>query len=209
MPPRGLFVTSARACPRSALLRAAGAACLVLGLLLGGCGTLLPSSRTETLSDWNSHADAVASLAALAPYTATRHTVHAQGLEPASNPAVTMLHFADLLQRFAAATLVEPHDIDRGIRDCLRVGQRCTGYAIAVEKRQHQRVGSFWLDSLNFRRETLTTGWRVDALLVFVDDSLVYRLVGGKPALRERDLRRNPLGPLQGWGEQLAPGLRP
>jgi hypothetical protein len=135
--------------------------------------------------------------------------VHAQGLEPASNPAVTMLHFADLLQRFAAATLVEPHDIDRGIRDCLRAGQRCTGYAIAVEKRQHQRVGSFWLDSLNFRRETLTTGWRVDALLVFVDDSLVYRLVGGKPALRERDLRRNPLGPLQGWGEQLAPGLRP
>lgn len=202
-------MTRAQARTRGGTVRAAGAACLVIGLLLGGCGTLLPSSRTETLSDWNTHAEAAATLGALAPYTATRPTVHAQGLDPSRNPAVTMLHFADLLQRFAPATLVEPHDIDQGIRDCLRAGQRCTGYAIAVEKRQHQRVGSFWLDSLNFRRETLITGWRVDALLVFVDDALVYRLVGGKPALRERDLRRNPLGPLQGWGEQLAPALRP
>ena len=70
-----------------------------------------------------------------------------------------------------------------------------------MEKLHRQRVGSFWLDSLNFRRETETTGWRVDVLLVFVDDSLVFKLVGGRPTINEVDLRRNPLGPLQGWGE--------
>ena len=89
-------------------------------------------------------------------------SVHARGLDPSRNPAITILHFADVLQR----------------------------------------IGSFWLDSLNFRRETTTTGWRVDALLVFVDDTLVYQLVGGRPSINESDLRRNPLGPFQSWGEQ-------
>ncbi len=92
--------------------------------------------------------------------------------------------------------------VDPGIRDCLQAGKQCGGYAIAVEKLHRQRIGSFWLDSLNFRRETVTTGWRVDVLLVFVDDALVYKLVGGRPTIHEVDLRRNPLGPLQGWGDQ-------
>lgn len=77
-----------------------------------------------------------------------------------------------------------------------------------MEKLHRQRVGSFWLDSLNFRRETVTTGWRVQALLVFVDDALVYQLVGGQPTILERELRRNPLGPLQGWGDQSIPLIR-
>lgn len=180
----------------------AAAVVAILGLLAAGCTTLLPNSRTEVVSDWNSFDDAVRSLATVAPYTSTRQSVHAQGLDPSRNPAITVLHFADVLQRFAATTLVKPEDVDRGIRDCLQAGKQCGGYAIAVEKLHRQRTGSFWLDSLNFRRETVTTGWRVDVLLVFVDDALVYKLVGGQPTINELDLRRNPLGPLQGWGDQ-------
>jgi hypothetical protein len=186
------------------------AATLALGvcLLTGGCTTLLPSSRTEVVSDWQSYDNAVKSLAKIAPYTSTRQNVHTQGLDPNSNPAITVLHFADVLQRFAAATLIKPEDVDRGIRDCLRAGKQCNGYAIAVEKLHRQRVGSFWLDSLNFQRETVTTGWRVDVLMVFVDDSLVYQLIGGRPTINEVDLRRNPLGPLQGWGDQAVGLIR-
>jgi hypothetical protein len=193
--------TPARWHPRWRFALAAGLAA-ASGLLVGGCTTLLPDSRTEVVSDWNSYDDAVRSLVTAAPYTATRQSLHAQGLDPSRNPAVTVLHFADVLQRFAAATLIKPEDVDRGIRDCLRAGKRCVGYAIAVEKRHRQRIGNFWLDSLNFKRETLTTGWRVDVLLVFVDDELVYKLVGGQPTISELELRRNPLGPLQGWGDQ-------
>ena len=185
--------------------KAAGvASALVLGscLFVGACTTLLPSSRTEVLSDWNSYEDAVKSLATMAPYQATRQSVHAQGLDPNSNPAITMLHFGDVLQRFAAAALINPKDVDQGIRDCLQAGKNCSGYAIAVEKLHRRRVGSFWLDSLNFRRETVTTGWRVDVLLIFVDDAMVYQLIGGRPNISEVELRRNPLGPLQGWGDQ-------
>jgi hypothetical protein len=185
-------------------LRAGVARLIAAGmcLLAGACTTLLPSSRTEVVSAWSSYDHAVTSLATLAPYQSTRQGVHAQGLDPGVNPAITVLHFADVLQRFAAATLIKPDDVDRGIRDCLQAGKQCGGYTITVEKLHQQRMGSFWLDSLNFRRETVTTGWRVDVLLVFVDDALVYKLVGGRPTINEVDLRRNPLGPLQSWGDQ-------
>jgi hypothetical protein len=189
--------------PAAGIARALAGLMGLMGLtLLGGCGTLLPTSRSEVVSGWNSYDDALRSMAAISPYVATRLDVHQQGLDPHHNPSVTVLHFADVLQRFSAAALIQPADVDRGIRDCLHAGQRCSGYAVSVTKKHAVRVGNFWLDSLNFRRETVTTGWSVDALLVFVDDRLVYELVGGQPTIRTLELRRNPLGPLQGFGER-------
>jgi len=180
---------------------------VVAALVLSGCASLLPGSRTEVVSAWGSYDDALQSLAIITPYGTTRAQVHGMGLDPRVNPAVTVLHFGDVLQRFAAATLIRPEDVDRGIRDCLHAGQHCTGYSISVKKIARQRVGSFWLDSLNFKRETVSTGWSVDALLVFVDDRLVYELVGGHPTINEVEVKRNPLGPLQAWGEVPLPGL--
>ena len=152
---------------------------VIVGLASAGCSTLLPTSKREVVSDWSSYENAVTSLAAIKPYKATRADVHNEGLDPRLNPAVTVMHFGDVLQRFAAAALIQPEDVDRGIRDCLHAGKQCSGYAISVKKVNRNRVGSFWLDSLNFKRETVTTGWSVDALLVFVDDLLVYELIGG------------------------------
>lgn len=186
----------------------AGLVCLVACLGLGACSTLLPESKREVVSDWKSYDNAASSLSTLQPFKATRADVHQEGLDPRLNPAITVLHFGDVLQRFAAAALIKPDDVDRGIRDCLHAGKQCTGYAVAVRKLDRQRVGNFWLDSFSFKRETLTTGWSVEALLVFVDDRLVYQLVGGQPTIREYEVQRNPLGPLQGFGDQVVPALR-
>jgi hypothetical protein len=177
-------------------------------MALSGCTTLLPTSKQEVESDWGSYDDAVKGLAAIEPYRATRSDVHGRGLDPHLNSAVTVLHFGDVLQRFSAAALIKPEDVDRGIRDCLRAGKQCSAYAISVKKVERKRIGGFWLDSFNFRRETLTTGWSVDALLVFVDDQLVYELIGGQPKISEYEMQRNPLGPLQGWANEVAQGFR-
>jgi hypothetical protein len=180
-----------------------GLALAAASAALGGCATLLPEAKREVVSDWNSYDDAVKGLAAIEPYRATRDDVHGKGIDPRVNPAITVLHFADLLQRFSTAALIDPQDVDPGIKDCLHAGKRCSAYAISVSKVDRDRIGNFWLDTFNFRRETVTSGWSVDALLVFVDDRLVYELVGGRPKISEHDLVRNPLGPLQGWGDDL------
>jgi hypothetical protein len=176
--------------------------------LLAGCASLLPTSRSEIVSTWGSYEEAVQALGTLRAYQATRADVHAIGLDPRSNPAITVLHFADMLQRFSTAPLLERERLDAGMRDCLLAGRQCTGYAVSVRKIERDRIGSFWLDSLNFRRETATRGWSVEALLVFVDDRLVYVLVGGQPTINQYDVVRNPLGPLQGWGDQVINVIR-
>ena len=176
--------------------------------LLAGCASLLPTSRSEIVSTWGSYEEAVQALGTLRAYQATRADVHAIGLDPRSNPAITVLHFADMLQRFSTAPLLERERLDAGMRDCLLAGRQCTGYAVSVRKIERDRIGNFWLDSLNFRRETATRGWSVEALLVFVDDRLVYGLVGGQPTINQYDVVRNPLGPLQGWGDQVISVIR-
>lgn len=183
-------------------------AALLVAALASGCASLLPASKKEVVSDWTSYEHAVRSLAAIEPYSTTRAGVHQQGLDPRLNPTITVMHFGDLLQRFASAAQIRPEDVDRGIRHCLSAGKKCSAYAIAVKKLDRKRVGSFWLDSLNFRRQTVTSGWSVDALLVFVDDLLVYQLVGGQPTINEYEEVRNPLGPLQAWGDQMLQTVR-
>jgi hypothetical protein len=183
-------------------------AAVIVGVASSGCSTLLPASKKEVVSDWNSYANAALSLSAIEPYKATRADVHKEGLDPRVNPAITVMHFSDVLQRFSAAALIKPEDVDRGIRDCLHAGKQCSGYAIAVKKLDRNRVGNFWLDTFNFKRETVTTGWSVDALLVFVDDLLVYELIGGQPTINEYEVVRNPLGPLQAWGDWALQSLR-
>ncbi len=175
---------------------------VVISAALAGCAAMLPSSRTEVVSVWSSYDDAATCLANIHPYQATRADVHREGLDPRTNPTVTVLHFADVLQKFQAAALLAPQAVDNGIRDCVRAGKRCTGYVISVKKRSAHRAGNFWLDSLGFKRETRTTGWSVEALLVFVDELVVYQLIGGQPTVNEYEVRRNPLGPLQGWGDR-------
>lgn len=175
---------------------------------LTGCTSLLPTSKKEIASDWRSYDDAVKSLSAMEAYKTTRQDVHREGLDPHLNASIIVLHFGDVLQRFAAAALIKPEDVDHGIRDCLHAGKQCNGYAISVKKLDSDRVGNFWLDSLNFKRETITMGWGVEALLVFVDDQLVYQLIGGQPRINEYEVVRNPLGPLQGWSAMATSSVR-
>lgn len=189
-------------------IRIPGVCALCAVGLLAGCSALLPTSHTAVVSSWNTYEDGLQALAAIQPYRSTREDVHRQGLDPHTHPGMTVLHFADMLQRFSAAVLIRPGDIDPGISDCLGAGLRCNGYAVVVHKVHRVRVGDFWADSLNFKRHTVSRGWRVEALLVFVDDRLVYRLVGGMPTIYSEDVQRNPLGPLQGWGSESWRALR-
>lgn len=176
---------------------------LLFALLAAGCSSMLPDTRTETQITWTSYEDARADIDRIVPFKSRKDDLIAMGLDPAKNSSVTILTWSDLLQRFAAGSVLKPEDLDPGVRQCLVSGKSCTAYWIVVRKVERERIGSFWLDSLNFRRETDIHGWSVNALVVLVDDLVVYTLFGGQPKIHERELVRNPLGPLQMWGEQV------
>lgn len=177
----------------------------VLAVALSGCQALLPTASTRTPFGWSSYAEAARALEQIVPYKTRRAELHVLGFDSTDNPAVTILNFADVAQRFPATAALSPDEMDRGLRDCLKAGRRCTGYAISVKQVGRKRIGNFWLDTFNFRRESEITGWSFNALIVLVDDVVVYALSGGQPAIREYETVRNPLGPLQSLGDAVRP----
>lgn len=190
-------------------LRRLFVAVLSTGLLgLAGCQSLLPDGRVESGLSWGSYDDARDAIEEIVPFKTVKAELHEAGLDPRQNPAISILSYPDILQRFATGTAVRAEDLDPGIRKCLAAGKTCVGYSVQIRKVRRERIGNFWLDSLAFRREVDITGWSFNALVLMVDDLVVYTVHGGQPGIKDRELVRNPLGPLQAWGEQVPALLR-
>ena len=64
--------------------------------------------------------------------------------------------------------------------------------------------GAFFLDLLGFKRKTIETGWRFNALIVLDNGVAVYKIWSGVPIIDSEKSRKNPLGPFQGSGGSLA-----
>lgn len=189
------------------LRRTAGAASLAAILSLSACQSLLPSARETTQGPWESYEDAVAAIEALVPYRTTMADLRAAGIDPETTPSITNLTYSDLIARFSPGAAVRPEDLDHGLRDCFMAGKRCRGMLVAASKIRHRRVGGFWADTFNFRRQTDITGWRFNATVIVVDEVVVFAVHGGQPTVQDQRVARNPLGPLQSFGEAVGSAL--
>jgi hypothetical protein len=200
-----LSIPSARL---AAFLRRTRRAAAFLALLsLAACQSLLPTARETTDGPWETYEDAVAAIEALVPYRTTMADLRAAGIDPETTPSITNLTYSDLIARFSPGAAVRPEDLDRGLRDCFMAGKRCRGMLVAASKIRQRRVGNFWADTFNFRRQTDITGWRFNATIIVVDDVVVFAVHGGQPTVQDRRVARNPLGPLQSFGEALGSQL--
>lgn len=177
---------------------------LACALALSACTNLLPRGENVVEGGWGSYEAARTDIESIRPYQATREDIHAMGLDPFKRSNVQLLSYSDLVQRFGAGNTLRAEQLERGVRDCFEAGRRCTAYLVQQRQVDRKRVGSFWLDVLNFRRETDVTGWSFAALIVFVDEQVVFTLHSGQPKIAEHETTRNPLGPLQGAAEGAA-----
>jgi hypothetical protein len=180
--------------PGPALRPATG---LLAAMLLAACSDLLPRSQSEVHASWSSFEEAQAAMERIEPHRTTAAQVRAAGFDPHGNPNVELLNYSDILRRFPLAGPVTR--IDAGLRECLEAGKGCSGYAIDLRSSHSERAGPVLLDLLGFRRETHSTGWTFNAIVLVVGDQVVYSLYGGKPAISETAKAIEPLGPLQDW----------
>lgn len=168
---------------------------------LAGCTALLPKSQAETEAIWRSFDEARIAIEKIEAYKTTREDLRSVGIGTPGDPTITLLSHVDIAVRFPIGGVLREQDVDPGIRDCLRSGKACNAYLINLRRTNRDRIGNFWLDALRFRREVNITGWSFNALVIFVNDLAVYAVYGGQPAIHELEVERNPLGPLQGWGD--------
>jgi hypothetical protein len=188
---------------RRAAGRLATLAALAALALAAGCAQLLPKAHSEVSSPWQRFEDARQAIERIEPYRTTRADLAALGIDPYVNPNVQLLTFSDVMLRFPTANGAHER-LDRGLRECLESGKACHGYAVNAKDLRRDRIGDFWLDALGFKRVVEVTGWTFNALVLLVDDKVVFTLYGGQPKVHELETTRQPLGPVQNWGEAIS-----
>jgi len=176
-------------------------ATMSLGLI--SCTGLLPKANQETLTPWHSYAEAQAMFAKIIPRQTTVDDLRVLGIDAEKSTNVALLSHADLLRRIIATSSIDIRLLDQGLQECIAADQRCYAYEIEQSRMDRKRYGNFWLDILGFHRKTDVSGWQFDAIIVFKDNMVIYKLWSGKPNIHQHEEERSPLGPFQGIGSSI------
>lgn len=183
-----------------------GGCLLLLALLTTGCSSLLPRARSES-SPFHNFDEARNAIDALIPMKSDVATLTRLGIDPVHQPNTIILTQADIVRRFVPSTLLKREDLDPGVLACLEARDACRGWEITGARILKARTGNFVTDFTNFSRRSETTGWRFNALILLVNDVVVYRAWGGQPSVNEIELNTNPLGPLQEIGTAIGSNI--
>lgn len=185
------------------IFRLSRLAAALIVLPLTACSGLLPKAQQEVNNRWQSFDDAKHSFDQIVPYRTDLDTVRKLGFDPVKTPNIKILNFSQVVRTVLPTPVPNGVPIPPGILDCMNARERCIGYLIEPSRIDRKRQGSFLLDFLNFKRHTVTTGWKFGALIVTIDGTVVFTQWSGTPNIQETEDQKNPLGPLQGAGESL------
>lgn len=178
------------------------AAALLVGLL-AGCSALLPNSKEISASPWATYQDAQDTFDKIVPGHTTVADLRSMALDPSQNANIAILNYADVMRKFMLNQSFSINDLDQGVRECVMAKVACRGLEVVQSNVQKQRNGNVMLDLLGFYRETHTTGWRFNGLILIKENVVVYKLTGGQPVIQGTEESKNPLGPVQAIGSRM------
>lgn len=171
----------------------------LVSVALAGCSSMLPHSQTD-VSEFKSFDEARTAIESLVPMQSDIRTLAGMGIDPMKSSNTTLLTHADIVRRYVPSGVIEKRDLNAGIVACLEARDACRGFDLVASHVATDRKGNFFADFFNFSRKTEITGWRFSAVVLLLNDVVVYRNWGGQPVIAETDRRTNPLGPLQDVG---------
>jgi hypothetical protein len=163
---------------------------------------MLPHAFSES-SQFEDFDAARQAIDALVPMKSDVAALSRLGIDPVKQANTSILTQADVVRRFVPSSLLKREDLDPGVLACLEARDACRGWEITAAHISKVRTGNFFADFANFSRRTETTGWRFNALILLVNDLVVYRAWGGQPNVNEIESNTNPLGPLQDMGPAI------
>ena len=166
-----------------------------------GCVALLPRAKAVSESPWQEYSDAKGSFDSIKIGETTVEDLKQLGFDVNSSPNLKIMNYLDI----AATVQAIPIDqLDPGLQACLVARAECRAYIFEPRRIYTTRVGNFWLDITNFRRQSHETGWRFRALIVFVNHHVAYKLSSGEPQVDQFEDKINPLGPFQTPADSIA-----
>lgn len=181
---------------------------LAAALALTGCTAMLPSSSSVSPSKFPSFEAAQSALDKTVPYKTTLDELKDLGFDPQDSANVTVIPYPEVVSRLAPYSGVALDALDPGVRDCILAQTQCKAYVFRFGQLDRQRDGNFFLDFFNIKRDVQTNGWRFEGLVVVRDGVVLFRNSAGEPKLNTFEKTKNPLGPLQRYGESTDLFLR-
>src|SRR6266403_3765361 len=166
-------------------------------VLTSGCASFFPTDRSTTESHWTNYAAVQLAFDRIQTNDTTASDLNAMGFDPKASPNIKILTYVDLIQRFMPNQAIRMEDLHPAVRACIQSKEHSRAYEIQLKNTQGKRYGSLFLDIFGFKRQTHETGWEFDGLILLDDDTVVYKLASGQPAISREDKRVKPLGPLQ------------
>ena len=196
-PTRYLHRATARVRAAEAAVGARLIALIVLVALLSGCSSLLPRFHQRTKSKWASYEEVQAAFDRIIVNETRSEELATLGFHPQSNPNVRILTYLDLIQRFMPNQSLRIDDLDEAVRACIQARERSQAWEVVLSEGHSRRYGNVVLDVTGFVKKTHETGWEFAALVLILDDRIVYKLASGQPKIDRYEKRVKPLGPLQ------------
>lgn len=169
---------------------------VTLAFLLPACESALPRQRVVTESPWEEFRSAKQAFDAIELGRTTVEELQQLGFHPYDNENVAILSYMDVFEIFVPNASLSVEDTDPGIQRCISSRTGCVGYRQAVLREFDREYGNFWSNFFQFRTRQEVTGWFFESTLVLVDDTVVYKVWEGNPAVLKRSDRVQPLGPL-------------
>ncbi len=167
---------------------------------VGGCSTLPRGSHVVT-SPWKSYDDVKVAFDSIELNKTTKEDLKTLYFDPLTQPNIAIMSHLAVMQRFLVNPSIKLEDLDEGLQTCIKAKTACQAYLIDINDTSYKRYGNFFADLLTFSRKTKEVGWKFDAIIVLVNNVVVYKLSGGTPHVDVDDRAVKPLGPVQGLGE--------
>lgn len=177
-----------------------------MGLIAFGltaCSGLLPERHEVTISPFTSFETAYAAYQQVETGKTRADELVQMGFNVLETPNIELLTYLDVAELFLPQDSIPIGYLPDAVKQCIELETRCSGYRVAPREIHEERTGNAFLDFLNFRRKTKTTGWEVAATFVIIDDTVVYKLWSGTPHVEATEVKINPLGPIQDVGTIL------
>lgn len=172
-------------------------------LALVGCRALLPTNKTYTETSFERFEHLERVVASIEPGVTTTAQLIDLGIDVNTMPNVKKLTYLDVMNKFNLDspnryTLFNNIKLPDGVVNSLEALDKCEAYEIHFENMNTTRFGNLLIDMLGFQKNTHTTGWNMEMLLLINDGVVQYVLYSGERKIDQKSSSHNPLGPLQG-----------
>ncbi|NWH09115.1 MAG: hypothetical protein HXY22_10825 [Alphaproteobacteria bacterium] len=169
-------------------------------LALSGCARWVLPSNTEARAapeGIDSYETAQNTFGRIAPFETSAAELAEMKIHPGVTPNLRVANYLEIVQRFMPQPTIRLQDLDPAVQACINAKDDCEAWIVSLGNTESARVGDVSLDLLGFEKQTQSTSWNAEMVLLLTDDVVIYKLWGGAPLIQETKTERKPLGPFQ------------